>query len=153
MFGYIGVARILSEGALFFTKILMTFCLASPSLTSSYACHLLPQTTSSVICGGAPHQIQPNFCLISTKNAWNPLHPLATPMFGYDCSAEKYISTAVMCWLFWMLLFVAILRILPKTAVSERCCYAQCQLNFIVHFVRFTSRINDDDDDNKYWHR
>ena len=86
------IARILSAGVHFLLdqKSDDLFLVITLSYMVIYViyCHQLP---FYLICGGAPHQIQPHFCLIPTKiprkifviALWvhlHPLYPLATPM-------------------------------------------------------------------------
>ena len=61
------VARIFSARVhLFFDQKSDDLYYSSPSLTWSYSCHILPPTNYLFI-SSAPHQLQPNFCLISTN--------------------------------------------------------------------------------------
>ena len=78
----IGVARIFSDDI--FSRHPLIY------VTTVTYYHKLP---FSVLCGAAPHEIQPHFCLISTKKAYKiffrrpegvHLHPLHIPGYAYD---------------------------------------------------------------------
>jgi len=68
----------LSAGALFLTKsndLFLVITLSYMVICVKY-CHQLP---FSLICGGAPHQIQPHFCLNSTEMPRNFFVALGVP--------------------------------------------------------------------------
>ena len=60
-----------------------------------------PILPSHLVCGGAPHQIQPHFCLIPTKMP-TPLHALATPMGRVQqTTREQDYTDTYACLLLW----------------------------------------------------
>ena len=100
-------------------------------------CHQLP---FYLICGGAPHQIQPYFCLISTKNAYKffsrrsggapaPLHPWLRL-----CSPDRLLfltntTLCIVCYIDYREIFTALHCMQCGLSYGKRVCLSVCPSN------------------------